>query len=237
MSPSGGAPDIPVYRSIDELLAGDEGIEAVAMCQPPQVRFDAAMKAVRAGKHVLLEKPPGATLAEVRALTQAAADKGVTLFAAWHSRFAHGVEPARGFDWLGEPVVLVALGVATAAEVAAYYLPGVDHVLDLLGAPVAVLAGIVAAAGVMVGLPDWLRWLTAIGAGGAFATASHALNAVGRAKTGAVSGGIGNPAYSTAELAGSVMISALALILPVIAVIALVALGAWMLKRRRRRPV
>lgn len=96
MSPSGGAPDIPVYRSIDELLAGDEGIEAVAMCQPPQVRFDAAMKAVRAGKHVLLEKPPGATLAEVRALTQAAADKGVTLFAAWHSRFAHGVEPARG---------------------------------------------------------------------------------------------------------------------------------------------
>ena len=103
------------------------------------------------------------------------------------------MEPARGFDWLGEPVVLVALSVATAAEIAAYYLPGVDHVLDLIGAPVAVAAGIVAAAGVMVGLPDWLRWLTAIGAGGAVATAGHALNAVGRAKTGAASGGLGNP--------------------------------------------
>ncbi len=147
------------------------------------------------------------------------------------------VEPARGFDWLGEPVVLVALGVATVAEVAAYYLPGVDHVLDLLGAPVAVAAGILAAAGVIVGLPDWLRWLTAIGAGGAVATAGHALNAVGRAKTGAVSGGVGNPAYSTAELASSILISALAVVLPVIAVIVLVALGAWMLQRRRRRPV
>jgi hypothetical protein len=147
------------------------------------------------------------------------------------------VEPARGFDWLGEPVVLVALGIATAAEIAAYYVPGVDHVLDLIGAPVAVAAGIIAAAGVMIGVPDWVRWLTAIGAGGAVATAGHALNAVGRAKTGAASGGIGNPVYSTAELAGSILISSLAFILPVIAVILLIALGAWWLQRRRRRRV
>lgn len=145
------------------------------------------------------------------------------------------VEPARGFDWLGEPVVLVTLGMATAAEIAAYYLPGVDHVLDLLGAPVAVIAGIVAAAGVIVGLPDWLRWLTAIGAGGAIATTGHALNALGRAKTGAASGGMGNPVYSSAELASSIVISALAVVLPVIAVLVLLALGAWMLQRRRRR--
>jgi hypothetical protein len=145
------------------------------------------------------------------------------------------LEPARGFDWLGEPVVLVALSVATLAEIAAYYLPGVDHALDLIGAPVAVAAGIVAAAGVMVGLPEWLRWLTAIGAGGAVATAGHALNAVGRAKTGAVSGGIGNPGYSTAELAGSVALAALGVLLPVIALVALLVLGIWALRRWRRR--
>jgi hypothetical protein len=147
------------------------------------------------------------------------------------------VEPARGFDWLGEPMVLLALSVATVAEIAAYYLPGVDHVLDLIGAPVAVAAGIVAAAGVMVGLPDWLRWLTAIGAGGAVATAGHALNAVGRAKTGAVSGGLGNPAYSTAELAGSMLLAAFGLILPLVAFIAVIALGAFALQRWRRRRV
>lgn len=159
----------------------------------------------------------------------------VPLFAAGLAIHFGWVEPARGFDWLGEPVVLVALGVATTAEIAAYYVPGVDHVLDLIGAPVAIAAGIIAAAGVMVGLPDWLRWLTAIGAGGAVATAGHALNAVGRAKTGAASGGIGNPVYSTAELAGSVLISSLAFMLPVIVVILLIALGAWSLHRRRRR--
>ena len=147
------------------------------------------------------------------------------------------VEPARGFDWLGEPIVLAALSVATLAEIAAYYVPGVDHALDLVGAPVAVAAGIVAAAGVMTGLPDWLRWLTAIGAGGAMTTAGHALNAVGRAKTGAVSGGLGNPVYSTAELAGSVLLSALAFVLPVVAVFAVLALGAFALQRRRRRRV
>jgi hypothetical protein len=147
------------------------------------------------------------------------------------------MEPARGFDWLGEPVVLVALSVATAAEIAAYYLPGVDHVLDLIGAPVAVGAGIVAAAGVMVGLPDWLRWLTAIGAGGAVATAGHALNAVGRAKTGGSTGGLGNPLYATAELGGSLLLAALALLVPVVALVAIVALIVWALKRRRRQQV
>lgn len=145
------------------------------------------------------------------------------------------VEPARGFDWLGEPIVLVALGIATATEVAAYYVPGIDHALDLIGAPVAVAAGIVAAAGVIVGLPEWLRWFTAIAGGGAVATAGHALNALGRAKTGAASAGLGNPIYSTAELGGSLLLSGLALLAPVVALVAIVAFVAWALRRRRRR--
>jgi hypothetical protein len=147
------------------------------------------------------------------------------------------VEAAPGFSWLGEPVVLAALSVATLAEITAYYVPGVDHVLDLIAAPVAVAAGIVAAASVMVGLPDWLRWFTAIGAGGAVSTAGHALNAVGRAKTGLASGGLGNPVYSTAELAGSVILATLAFLLPVIAVVAVAALIAGLLQRWRRRRV
>lgn len=144
------------------------------------------------------------------------------------------VEPARGFDWLGEPIVLAALGIATVTEVAAYYVPGIDHALDLIGAPVAVAAGIVAAAGVIVGLPEWLRWLTAIAGGGAVATAGHALNAVGRAKTGAASAGLGNPVYSTAELGGSLLLSGLAILLPLVALLAIVAFVAWALRRRRR---
>jgi Domain of unknown function (DUF4126) len=147
------------------------------------------------------------------------------------------VEPAPGFAWLGEPVVLGALGVATAAEIAAYYVPGVDHALDVLAAPVAIAAGVVAAAGVMVGVPEWVRWLTAIGAGGAVTGATHALSAVGRAKTGAATGTLGNPLYATAELAGSAVLAAAAFVLPVIALIAAIAIGVWLLKRKSPRRV
>lgn len=91
---------VPVFEDIDALLSADVAIDAIAMCQPPQARFEAAAKAIRAGKHVLLEKPPGATLAEVEALTTLAEVAGTTLFAAWHSRYAPGVRDARA--WLTE---------------------------------------------------------------------------------------------------------------------------------------
>src|SRR3546814_9263547 len=69
---SGTIDAIPVFESVDALLGADIAIDAIAMCQPPQARFEAAAKAIRAGKHVLLEKPHGATLAEVEALTRLA---------------------------------------------------------------------------------------------------------------------------------------------------------------------
>lgn len=147
------------------------------------------------------------------------------------------VEPAPGFTWLGEPIVLGALAAATVAEIAAYYVPGVDHLLDLLAAPVAIAAGIVAAAGVMVALPDWLRWFTAIGAGGAVATATHAANAIGRAKTTATSAGFANPLYATWELAGAAALAVGAFLLPVVVLIAVLATCVWLVKRRRRRRV
>ena len=92
------APD-PRWR-LAALLHDGPAVDAIALCTPPQVRYDLAAQALGRGIHMFLEKPPGATLAEVGAL-QAQADKvGVSLFAAWHSRFAAGVAPARA--WLAE---------------------------------------------------------------------------------------------------------------------------------------
>ncbi|HEY9214669.1 MAG TPA: Gfo/Idh/MocA family oxidoreductase [Ancylobacter sp.] len=85
------------YASLDELLAKMPGIDAVALCTPPQVRRAQAALALEAGKHVLLEKPPGATVSEIAPLIAAADRTGKTLFATWHSRFAPAVEPARAF--------------------------------------------------------------------------------------------------------------------------------------------
>jgi L-arabinose 1-dehydrogenase len=86
------------YRDIDALLAAEPDIDAVSLCAPPQVRYEQALAALEAGKHVMLEKPPGASVSEVEALHDIARARGCTLFASWHSRAASAVEPAR--EWL-----------------------------------------------------------------------------------------------------------------------------------------
>lgn len=86
---------IACFHEIGDLLASDVEIDAVSLCTPPQGRFSQAKAALDAGKHVMLEKPPGATLSEVYALEALARTKGLTLFSTWHSRAAAAVEPAR----------------------------------------------------------------------------------------------------------------------------------------------
>ncbi|MDX3909422.1 MAG: Gfo/Idh/MocA family oxidoreductase [Sphingobium sp.] len=95
-----GEAGIPHHASLDSLLAEGPAVDAVALCTPPQVRYDLAAQALARGIHVLLEKPPGASLSEVAALEAQAQKTNATLFAAWHSRFAAGVAPARA--WLAE---------------------------------------------------------------------------------------------------------------------------------------
>ena len=95
-----GLDGVPHHASLEELLEQGPAVDAVALCTPPQVRYDLAAQALAKGIHVFLEKPPGATLAEVAALSARADKVGASLFAAWHSRFAAGVAPARA--WLAE---------------------------------------------------------------------------------------------------------------------------------------
>jgi D-galactose 1-dehydrogenase len=85
------------FATLDQLLDAEPDIDAVALCTPPQVRRAQAATALKAGKHVLLEKPPGAAVSELTPLVAAARQSGRTLFATWHSRFAPAVEPARTF--------------------------------------------------------------------------------------------------------------------------------------------
>ena len=86
------------YPDIETLLAAEPELDAVSLCAPPQVRYEQARAALLAGKHVMLEKPPGAGVSEVEALRALAHKQGRILFATWHSRYASAVEPARA--WL-----------------------------------------------------------------------------------------------------------------------------------------
>jgi len=91
-------PGLPHFATIEELLEKGPEIDAVSLCTPPQVRRAQAAAALAAGKHVMLEKPPGIGVAELDPLIAMATDAKRTLFATWHSRHAPAVEPAR--EWL-----------------------------------------------------------------------------------------------------------------------------------------
>ena len=79
------------------MLAAIPDLHCISICTPPQAHFDAALAALRAGKHVMLEKPPTASTRQIALLADEAARLGRTLFQSWHSRFAAGVDAAREF--------------------------------------------------------------------------------------------------------------------------------------------
>jgi D-galactose 1-dehydrogenase len=83
------------FTSWQEMLERLPDLEAVAICTPPQPRHAIAVAALAAGKHVLLEKPPAATLSELTDLERHAARAGKVLFTTWHSQYNRAVAEAR----------------------------------------------------------------------------------------------------------------------------------------------
>ena len=100
VDPQGGIAEVPHFATLDALFESGLRVDAVSVCTPPQMRHGLADAALAQGLHVLVEKPPAACLSEVAALEARAIASGVTLFTAWHSRFAAGVQEARA--WLAE---------------------------------------------------------------------------------------------------------------------------------------
>ena len=141
---------------------------------------------------------------------------------------------SENFAWLGTLPALILLGVAAVVEILAYYIPGVDNLLDTLATPAAFVAGTVVAAAVMTDLPPMVKWAAAIIAGGGIAGATQSVTTLVRAKSTAFTGGLGNPVIATAEFGGSLLVSLLALAAPFLTLIAIVLL-LWLGLRWLRR--
>jgi predicted dehydrogenase len=95
VSRSGGGPEgLPTFQDVKDLLAADLGIDSVAICTPPSVRYEVARDCLAAGLHTLLEKPPGVTLGECEELARLAGEKGVALFTTWHAQYNPAVTAA-----------------------------------------------------------------------------------------------------------------------------------------------
>jgi len=147
------------------------------------------------------------------------------------------------FSWLQSDSALLMLGSAALLETLAYFVPGIDHLLDLLAAPAAMIAGAVTSAAVMTNIPPGVLWPLAIVAGGGVAGLTKGTTALIRAKTGIATGGLGNPIVSTGETIGAIGISLFAIALPMLCLIVVVALSVWGIRRigrfvtaRRARP-
>jgi D-galactose 1-dehydrogenase len=126
VSRQGRVDGVEAYTDIDRMLAERPEISVVSLCLPPVPRFAYARAALAAGRHVMLEKPPGATLAEVQMLRDLAGRKGLTLFATWHSRMASGVAAAK--RWLSDKQVTRAH--ITWREDVRKWHPGQDWVFE-----------------------------------------------------------------------------------------------------------
>ncbi len=92
-SRSGKGPQ-PAFTDWREMIRTVEGLEAVAITTPPKPRYEIARECLEAGLHVLMEKPPCATLSEVEDLACLAEARQRTLFAAWHARHNSAVASA-----------------------------------------------------------------------------------------------------------------------------------------------
>ena len=150
--------------------------------------------------------------------------------AAWSGHLTLGAD----FQWLASLPAVVMLAVAAVLEVAAYYVPGLDHLLDVIAAPAALVAGTIAAAAVLTDLPPLVRWTAAVIAGGGAAGLTQGVTSLLRAKSTLTTGGLANPVVATGELGGALGLSLLALAAPVLAPIVVIA-ACWIVVKLVRR--
>ncbi len=149
------------------------------------------------------------------------------------------INPSAGLEWVASIPAIAVFGAATICEIAAYYIPWVDNALDTITTPGSVVAGALAAAAAMGDVDPAIKWTLAVIAGGGAAAAIQGGTVITRALSSATTGGIGNPAVSTGEAAGSIVLSILAVVVPLIAaaiVLLLLACVVRLYLRWRRRP-
>lgn len=142
---------------------------------------------------------------------------------------------APGFQWLGTWLALTALAVATIVEVAAYFIPWLDHALDAVAAPAAVVAGTLLTVSLLGDASPFLRWTLGIIAGGGVAGLVQAGTMLARGASTAATGGLGNPLVAFLEFAGSALLTLLAILLPLLCAALALALIFFAISRMTRR--
>jgi hypothetical protein len=121
--------------------------------------------------------------------------------------------------WIGSTTAIITLGIATIVEIAAYYIPVVDHLLDTIAIPLATIAGTAVMVSTAADLSPVITWALAIIAGGGTAAAIKSSASATRLGSTVSTAGFGNPVVSTIETGTSVVMSIVSIFLPILAII------------------
>ncbi|HOQ43206.1 MAG: hypothetical protein BWX99_02944 [Deltaproteobacteria bacterium ADurb.Bin151] len=139
------------------------------------------------------------------------------------------------FAWIGGTYATMAFATATVLEIIGYYIPWLDHVLDTIATPAAVIAGTVTTAAVITDITPFLKWTMALIAGGGIAGLVQASTVAVRAKSTIATGGTANPIFSTMELAGSIIVALLAVFVPILVLVLVGIFLIWIVRKILRR--
>jgi len=139
-----------------------------------------------------------------------------------------------GFEWIGSPYTSIAFGTATLVEVLAYYIPWLDHLLDLIVSPAAIIAGIITTASMVMDVSPFLKWTLALIAGGGAAAIVQGATVAMRTKSSVLTAGTGNMFVSSLELVGSIITALLAIIVPILCLVLIVLLCIFIIWKAGR---
>src|SRR4051812_8427938 len=133
-----------------------------------------------------------------------------------------GLPLSPGFLWMSSTSALIAFSVASALEVAGYYIPWVDNALDTIASPSAMIAGTIVTVALMANVDPFYKWALGIIAGGGMAGLMQGTTVVARGASSAGTGVLANPLLSTVELIGSILLSILAVVVPILVILLVV---------------
>jgi hypothetical protein len=138
------------------------------------------------------------------------------------------------FDWIETNHALILFAAASVLEVGGYYIPWLDHALDVLSTPAAILAGTLVTAATAPDMNPLVQWTTALLAGGGAAGLTKGMSNIMRVISTAISGGLTNPVIATIELVAAIVLALLAVTVPLVAIVIVIGLWVFAIQRIRR---
>lgn len=142
---------------------------------------------------------------------------------------------AENFAWLSSNTATAILFIAAIVELAAYYLPVVDNLLDTIATPAAVLAGTLLTTSFLQIEDPIMQWGLGLIAGGGVAGTIQAGTSLLRLGSTKFTGGLGNSVVSTVENASSISISLLSLWIPLFIGVLVILTMVWLIKKLLNR--